>query len=59
MKQIYNAAWVPNWGFVKWTDAEFDFTAADLKMLANPELAIIAECHGKIAAMSLANAEYK
>ncbi|MCX7737219.1 MAG: hypothetical protein N2319_10960 [Candidatus Kapabacteria bacterium] len=42
-KEIYNKAWVPNWGFVKWTDEEFNFIADDLKMIANPSLVIIAE----------------
>lgn len=42
-KEIYNKAWVPNWGFVKWTDEEFNFIADDLKMIADPSLVIIAE----------------
>ncbi|MDP2364671.1 MAG: hypothetical protein Q8M94_12990, partial [Ignavibacteria bacterium] len=54
LKSIYNAAWLPNWGFVKWTSEEFDFVAADLKMIADPETAIIAESNGKIAGFALA-----
>lgn len=46
-KEIYNKAWVPNWGFVKWTDEEFNFIAEDLKMIADPSLAIIAESNSK------------
>ncbi len=42
-KDIYNKAWVPNWGFVRWTDEEFNFIAEDLKMIADPSLVIIAE----------------
>ena len=54
LKSIYNAAWMPNWGFVKWTSEEFDFVAGDLKMIADPETAIIAESNGKIAGFALA-----
>lgn len=54
MKEIYNAAWIPNWGFVKWTDEEFDFIANDLSQVADENLCIIAESHGKIAGFGLA-----
>jgi len=54
LKDIYNSAWQPNWGFVKWTDEEFDFIAGDLKQIADPRLALIAECDGKIAGFVLA-----
>lgn len=54
LKQIYNSAWVPNWGFVKWTDEEFDFIVKDLKMIADPETAIIAEINGQVAGFALA-----
>lgn len=53
LKEIYNKAWMPNWGFVKWTDEEFDFIAGDLKMIADPETALIAESNGKIAGFAL------
>lgn len=54
LKDIYNGAWVPNWGFVKWTDAEFDFLAADLKQIADQRMAVIAEINGKVAGFGLA-----
>ena len=53
LKDIYNAAWQPNWGFVKMTDAEFDFLANDLKTIAEPRLTIIAEIDGKPAGFAL------
>ncbi len=53
VKDLYNAAWEPNWGFVKMTDEEFDFLAADLKQIAEPRLTIIAEIHGKPAGFAL------
>lgn len=54
LKEIYNSAWVPNWGFVKWTDEEFDYIAKDLKMIAEPKLALIVEAKSKIAGFGLA-----
>ncbi len=33
IKEVYNAAWEDNWGFVPMTDAEITFTAARLKPL--------------------------
>ena len=54
LKEIYNSAWQPNWGFVKMTDEEFDFLAADLKQIADPTYTLIAEVHGKVAGFALA-----
>ena len=54
LKEIYNAAWEKNWGFVKMTDEEFDFLAADLKQVANPDLCFIIESKGKPAGFCLA-----
>ncbi|MCX7908722.1 MAG: hypothetical protein N2560_04305 [Ignavibacteria bacterium] len=54
LKDIYNSAWVPNWGFVKWTDEEFNYIAKDLKLIAEPKLALIAEVKGKVAGFGLA-----
>jgi len=53
LKQIYNSAWEPNWGFVKMTDEEFDFLAADLKSIAEPEFTFIVEVKGKPAGFAL------
>jgi GNAT superfamily N-acetyltransferase len=53
LKEVYNAAWEPNWGFVKMTDAEFDFLAADLKQIAEPDLVLIAERDGKPVGFAL------
>jgi hypothetical protein len=53
VKDIYNAAWQPNWGFVKMTDEEFDFLANDLKTIAEPRLTLIAEIKGKPAGFAL------
>lgn len=47
LKNIFNAAWEKNWGFVKITDDEFDFLVNDLKQVAEPSLVLIAEHQGK------------
>jgi GNAT superfamily N-acetyltransferase len=53
IKEIYNAAWEQNWGFVPLTDAEFDKLATDLRHFIAPDLAMIAESHGEPIAFSL------
>lgn len=53
IKEIYNAAWEPNWGFVKMTDEEFDFLADDLKTFADPAFAFIVYSKGKPAGFTL------
>lgn len=53
IKEVYNAAWQYNWGAVAMTDAEFDALAADLKMVVEPDLVIIAESKGKIIGFAL------
>ena len=43
VKEVYNAAWQKNWGFVPMTDAEIDFLADRLKPLLVDGMAWIAE----------------
>ena len=43
IKNIYNAAWEKNWGFVPMTDSELDFLAARLKPLLVDGLVWLAE----------------
>ena len=43
LRQIYNQAWEKNWGFVPFTQAEFDFMTRELKPLLVPEFVWIAE----------------
>lgn len=47
VKEVYNDAWSKNWGFVPYTDAEFDQLAKDLKLIINPDYVLIAELDGK------------
>ncbi|MGD1031467.1 MAG: N-acetyltransferase [Opitutaceae bacterium] len=43
VKEVYNAAWQDNWGFVPMTDAEIDFMAERLKPLLLENLLWVAE----------------
>lgn len=43
IKEVYNAAWERNWGFVPMTDAEVDFMAVRLKPLLRDGLVWLAE----------------
>jgi GNAT superfamily N-acetyltransferase len=52
-KEIYNAAWEDNWGFVPVTDAEFDWLAKELKPIVLPELVRFAFIDGEPVALLL------
>jgi len=43
LRSIYNRAWEKNWGFVPFTEAEFDHMAHEMKPLIEPEGLLIAE----------------
>ncbi len=43
IKQVYNRAWLRNWGFVPMTDAEINHLAANLRPVVDPNLIFIAE----------------
>ena len=47
IKELYNAAWEKNWGFVPVSDAEFDALAGELKDLVHPDLVRIASIDGE------------
>lgn len=51
---VYNDAWNDNWGFVASTERELSKMAADLKLIAIPELSYITEVDGEPAAVALA-----
>ena len=53
IKDIYNAAWEKNWGFVPFTEKEFDHLAKDLKQMVVPDLLLIAEVKGEPVAFSM------
>ena len=54
VREVYNAAWDKNLGFVPMTPKEFDYLAKDLKMILDPDFCMVAEQHGKIIGFSLA-----
>lgn len=51
---IYNDAWSDNWGFVPFTESEIKKMAADLRLIAIPELTRIVEIKGEAVAVSVA-----
>lgn len=46
-RDIYNAAWVKNWGFIPMNSEELEALVSDLGMLVEPELAFFAEIKGE------------
>jgi hypothetical protein len=58
IKEVYNAAWEDNWGFVPMTDAEVDFMAARLKPLLMEGLIWLAEAGAEPVAFLLAMPDY-
>ncbi len=46
-KEIYNAAWSKNWGFVPVTDDELHHIAQSLKLVVDPRVTLFAEVDGK------------
>jgi hypothetical protein len=53
IKDIYNAAWEKNWGFVPMTEHEFDHMARELKQMVVPDLLLMAEVKGEPVAFSM------
>jgi GNAT superfamily N-acetyltransferase len=47
VKAIYNKSWERNWGFVPFTDPEFDKLAEDLRQIIDPALSAIVEKEGE------------
>lgn len=50
---IFNEAWVKNWGFVPMSDKEVKKLAEEMKLVIDPRMAFIAEVDGEPAAISL------
>ncbi len=46
-KDLYNRAWVANWGFVPMTERELDALIEGLGMIFDPDLALFAEVDGE------------
>jgi hypothetical protein len=54
LREVYNSAWDQNSGFVPLTDDEFDYLAKDLKLILDPNFALVAEQNGKLVGFGLA-----
>ena len=54
LRQVYNSAWDQNTGFVPLNDEEFEHLAKDLKLILDPDFALVAEQDGKIVAFGIA-----
>ncbi|MGH7498174.1 MAG: GNAT family N-acetyltransferase, partial [Gemmatimonadales bacterium] len=54
IKELYNAAWEKNWGFVPMTDHEIDHLAEQFKPVVIPELVPMAEKDGKVIGFGIA-----
>lgn len=52
-RDLYNRAWEKNWGFVRYTNAEFDQLAKEFKMILDPELVALAEVDGELAGITV------
>jgi GNAT superfamily N-acetyltransferase len=53
VREIYNAAWRRNWGFVPFTAKEFEFMANELKPIIEPSFTLLAEIDGRPAGFIL------
>lgn len=53
VKRIYHGSWERNWGFVPFTDAEFDVFTTNLKSILDPDLALMVEVDGEAVGFSL------
>ncbi len=54
LRDIFNDAWQENWGFVPFTEAEFQELGRSLRYLVDPELIQIAELDGEAVAFIVA-----
>ncbi|UCG86550.1 MAG: hypothetical protein JSW71_22070 [Gemmatimonadota bacterium] len=54
VREVFNAAWCDNWGYVPWTDNEVRHAAKLIKMVIRPEITAIAEVDGRPAGMMIA-----
>ena len=50
LRDIFNDAWAENWGFVPFTEAEFEDLGRSFRFLVDPDMIQIAEVDGEAAA---------
>jgi hypothetical protein len=51
--EIYNETWAGKWAYVPISSAELDKMASDMSLVLDPDMAFIAEVHGKPAGMCI------
>lgn len=54
IKEVYNAAWSKNWGFVPMTNEEFEHLAKEFRPFVDPNLCLVAEAEGEAVGFGLA-----
>lgn len=55
---VYNSSWEKNWGFIPVSEAEFHFTARNLKPILDPAITLLAEREGEVIGFFLAVPDY-
>jgi len=53
VRELYNACWSANWGFIPMDDEDFKFAAKDMKSMVDPAFLLVAEMDGKPIGFSL------
>jgi GNAT superfamily N-acetyltransferase len=53
VRELYNACWSENWGFIPMDDDDFAYAAKDMKSMVDPEFLLVAELQGKPIGFSL------
>lgn len=53
IRDIFNKAWARNWGFSPLTEEEFQYLVQDLKLIIDPDLALVAEINGSPIAFTV------
>lgn len=53
VRELYNACWSENWGFIPLSDSEFAYMAKDMKSLVDADFLLVAEMEGKPVGFSL------
>lgn len=52
--EVYNKAWVSNWGFIPMSREEFVLQGKEMKQILKPSLVLIGEVNGKVVGFALA-----
>jgi GNAT superfamily N-acetyltransferase len=53
IRDLYNRSWERNWGFVRYTRAEFEHLAKEFRLILDPELVALVEVGGELAGVTV------